>query len=43
MLRAPADRWGELTGSAGESLIAAIRGAGFRYVALDLDPDAGSG
>lgn len=37
-VRAPHEEWERLLGSEGAAVAAALRGVGFRYVALDLAP-----
>lgn len=34
----PPDAWRQLAGPAGQGVVARIRAAGFRYVALELEP-----
>lgn len=38
IVRAPEADWDRVAGTQGDALVAAIREAGFRYVALDLEP-----
>jgi PP-loop superfamily ATP-utilizing enzyme len=37
-LRVPADAWERVAGEEGVALADALKGLGFRYVALDLEP-----
>ena len=40
-IRVPADGWEKVQGDDGARIAAEVRGAGFRYVALDLRPGGG--